>query len=46
MQMGNKKTGGSERDERDAGTGRYVKEGTEKKHPKTTVTEPRKPRKK
>jgi hypothetical protein len=28
--------------ERDAGSGKYVKTGTEKKHPTTTVTEPRK----
>lgn len=39
------KKGGSDRIERDAGTGRYVPTGTEKKHPKTTVTEPRKPNK-
>jgi len=32
--------------ERDAGTGKYVKKGTEQKHPKTTVTEPQKPKKK
>lgn len=28
------------RKERDAGSGRYVPTGTEKKNPKTTVTEP------
>lgn len=31
--------------ERDAGTGRYVRTGTNKRRPKTTVTEPR-PKKK
>lgn len=36
---------GSGRVERDAGTGHFVKTGTEKKHPKITVTEPRKPKK-
>ena len=39
----------SNRNERDAKTGRYVKTGTEKKRPARTVTEPRprsKPRKK
>jgi len=44
--MAPKKSGGSGRNERDAGTGRYVDKGTEKKHPGTTVTEPRKPSKK
>lgn len=34
------------RDERDAGTGKYVKQGTEQRRPGTTVTEPRKPKKK
>jgi hypothetical protein len=43
--MANKK-GGSNRNERDAKTGEYVKTGTEKKHPEKTVTEPRKPTKK
>ena len=42
--MPTKKSGGSGRSERDAGTGRYVDKGTEKKHPNTTVTEPRKPK--
>lgn len=41
--MAAKKSGG--RIERDAGSGKYVKSGTEQKHPKTTVTEPR-PKKK
>ncbi len=41
--MAAKKSGG--RSERDAGSGQYVKTGTERKHPKTTVTEPR-PKKK
>ena len=35
----------SSRNERDAGTGRYVKSGTEKRRPNRTVTEPRKKRK-
>jgi hypothetical protein len=39
------KKGSSGRVERDAKTGEYVKTGTEKKHPDTTVTEPRKPKK-
>jgi len=39
------KKGSSGRIERDAGSGRYVPKGTEVKHPKTTVTEPRKPKK-
>jgi len=43
--MPTKKSGGSDRVERDAGTGRYVPDGTEKKKPGTTVTEPRKPKK-
>jgi len=43
--MPSKKGGGSGRNERDAGTGRYVERGTDKKHPGTTVTEPRKPSK-
>jgi hypothetical protein len=30
------------RNERDSGSGRFVPKGTEKKNPKTTVTEPRK----
>jgi hypothetical protein len=41
-----KKKGGSSRVERDAGTGRYVPKGTERKHPDQTVTEPRKPKRK
>ena len=41
-----KKSGGSGRVERDAGSGRYVPNGTEKRRPGQTVTEPRKPRKK
>ncbi len=40
------KKGSSGRNERDAGSGRYVPKGTEKKRPGTTVTEPRKPGKK
>lgn len=32
--------------ERNAGTGKFVKTGTERKHPGTTVTEPRKSPKK
>ena len=40
--MATKPTGKSGRDERDAGSGRYVPKGTEKKNPKGTVTEPRK----
>jgi hypothetical protein len=32
----------AKRDERSAKTGRFVPGGTEKKHPGTTVTEPRK----
>lgn len=39
------KKGGSGRDEREVGGGRYVPKGTEKKQPEKTVTEPRKPRK-
>ena len=38
------KKGNPGRDERDAGSGRYVPKGTEKKHPTKTVTEPRKPK--
>jgi len=41
-----KKSSGSTRVERSAGTGRYVKSGTEKRKPRETVTEPRRPRKK
>lgn len=41
--MAAKKSDG--RSERDAGSGEYVKTGTERKHPRTTVTEPR-PKKK
>jgi hypothetical protein len=44
--MPTKKGGGTGRNERDAGTGRYVDKGTEKKRPSTTATEPRKPSKK
>jgi len=44
--MPTKKGGGTGRNERDAKTGEYVKGGTEKKHPSTTVTEPRKTTKK
>ena len=40
------KKGGSSRVERDAKTGEFRKTGTEKKHPGTTVTEPRKPKRK
>jgi|GEM_PF-6156754 len=40
-----KKTG-SKRIERDAGSGKYVRTGTEEKRPDKTVTEPRKPKKK
>jgi hypothetical protein len=40
------KKSGSGRVERDAGSGQYVKTGTEKKQPTKTVTEPRKPKKK
>ena len=40
--MSGKSSGKSGRNERDAGTGRYVPSGTEKKKPNTTVTEPRK----
>ena len=36
---------GSGRIERDAGSGQFVKSGTEKRRPGTTVTEPRKPKK-
>jgi hypothetical protein len=43
--MTGKKSSGSSRTERDAGSGKYVKTGTEKKHPSRTVTEPRKPKK-
>ena len=32
----------NDRNERNAGSGRFVPKGTEKTHPKTTVTEPRK----
>ena len=32
--------------ERDAGSGKYVPTGTERRKPSTTVTEPRKPPKK
>ncbi len=35
----------STRIERSARTGQFVKTGTEKKSPSTTVTEPRKPKK-
>jgi len=41
-----KKSGGSGRVERDAGSGRYVPKGTEKRRPSQTVTEPQKPKKK
>ncbi len=40
--MPSKPSGKSGRNERDAGSGRYVPSGTEKKKPNTTVTEPRK----
>jgi len=40
------KKGSSDRIERDVGSGEFVKKGTERKHPTTTVTEPRKPKKK
>lgn len=36
---------GSGRVERDADSGQFVKTGTEKQRPRTTVTEPRKPKK-
>lgn len=42
--MAGKKKGDGKRIERDAGTGRYVPTGTEKQKPKTTVTEPREPK--
>jgi hypothetical protein len=40
--MPSKPSGKPGRNERDAGTGKWVPGGTEKKYPKTTVTEPRK----
>jgi len=42
--MSSKKS--STRIERSSRTGQYVKTGTEKRHPSTTVTEPRKSTKK